>query len=417
MNSAMDIYLAAHQNLMKLTKNISWELLIDKKIVKELIETTRAILILNADNNTAWNIRKRLLILNLISKESEIRFLNLVFTKHPRRADAWAHRYWVFSKIENKTQEFISSELKICSEAAKRHLTNYYAWSYRHRIINSATEIELLVEELNTMELWVKSHISEYAGFTHLNSSFLCLINKLKQFVSYSEMSIKEKSILLFKGIISEEKNVHELSESFVHMKKISLLLQEFTKNDSERSLINPILHLFQKQFDISTELILRYPGHESIWTHRRLLFVQLNNEIINNDIDKKILNSISFDLSDNNDKENKQNDENDVYMIKPYLYSNKNKWPCITRELLLCDYCIIRTAEVTSNEAQKTQQMLAIRYVFWMYFETNHFSALWKNYLETLEKYDKIYQKIIIELGVPNSSSLWNFQSILISE
>ncbi len=61
--------------------------------VTALLCSTRALLFVNADNYTAWNARKKLLLLQHLTARDELRLLDLIFSKHPKSAESWAHRY------------------------------------------------------------------------------------------------------------------------------------------------------------------------------------------------------------------------------------------------------------------------------------------------------------------------------------
>lgn len=58
-----------------------------------LLCSTRALLFVNADNYSAWNARKKLLLLGHTKPESELRLMDLIFSKHPKSAESWAQRY------------------------------------------------------------------------------------------------------------------------------------------------------------------------------------------------------------------------------------------------------------------------------------------------------------------------------------
>lgn len=61
-------------------------------MIKELIQLTRGILLINSDSYSTLNIRKKLIQCDWILPEEEIEFLNLLFTKHPKSVESWSHR-------------------------------------------------------------------------------------------------------------------------------------------------------------------------------------------------------------------------------------------------------------------------------------------------------------------------------------
>ena len=60
---------------------------------------TRAILLANTDHYTAWNARKRyLLVPGWLTPEDELRLVDLLIAKHPKSGEAWRHRRWVLAQ-------------------------------------------------------------------------------------------------------------------------------------------------------------------------------------------------------------------------------------------------------------------------------------------------------------------------------
>jgi hypothetical protein len=60
-----------------------------------MLKFTRALLLISADTASAWNHRKRLIHAGLWCRKAELRFLDLVQSKHQKCQEAWAHRRWV----------------------------------------------------------------------------------------------------------------------------------------------------------------------------------------------------------------------------------------------------------------------------------------------------------------------------------
>ena len=69
---------------------------------EDLLKITRAILLINADCFTAWSRRKEFLMTNKNNHSvimNELKFLNLVATKHPKSCDSWEHRSWIIRNL------------------------------------------------------------------------------------------------------------------------------------------------------------------------------------------------------------------------------------------------------------------------------------------------------------------------------
>eukprot|EP00698_Gefionella_okellyi_P010538 TRINITY_DN2735_c0_g1_i1.p1 TRINITY_DN2735_c0_g1~~TRINITY_DN2735_c0_g1_i1.p1 ORF type:complete len:221 (-),score=49.13 TRINITY_DN2735_c0_g1_i1:5-667(-) len=114
-----------------------------------------------------------------------MRFIDVVFTKHPKSADAWAHRAWVLRQMLTMAEAtvfadrsgLLQTELAACEHAATRHGKNYYAWTHRTRVAALLDTSELLAE-LAFMHKWVDVNVSDHAGMNHLRN---CVSELLKR--------------------------------------------------------------------------------------------------------------------------------------------------------------------------------------------------------------------------------------------
>ncbi|KAK3733263.1 hypothetical protein QZH41_011109, partial [Actinostola sp. cb2023] len=59
----------------------------------ETLQFSRALLLLNSECYTVWNIRKELVIAGLLSVDDDLCFSTLVLSKYPRSAETFSHRY------------------------------------------------------------------------------------------------------------------------------------------------------------------------------------------------------------------------------------------------------------------------------------------------------------------------------------
>ena len=122
---------------------------------QSLLTATRALLVLHPSSYTAWNSRKDVLQRSLQRSSSsskvtttemwktlttEIHFVDLVFTLHPKISEAWEHRSWCVREMLRLRSDAESGadrsvmhrhELDVCEAVAVRYPKNYYAWSHR----------------------------------------------------------------------------------------------------------------------------------------------------------------------------------------------------------------------------------------------------------------------------------------------
>jgi hypothetical protein len=115
-----------------------------------LLQSTRAMLLINADCYTAWNRRKRVILSRVNSNEfddlvkAELNLLNLIGTKHPKSGEMWHHRFWVikncilkFAKTMDSqfVLQLLNTEMQFSERMAAIYPRNYYSWTNRNLLL------------------------------------------------------------------------------------------------------------------------------------------------------------------------------------------------------------------------------------------------------------------------------------------
>ncbi|XP_073662303.1 protein prenyltransferase alpha subunit repeat-containing protein 1 isoform X2 [Tursiops truncatus] len=200
----------------------------------ELIDVTCTLLLLNPDFTTAWNVR-RWVLQQLIQETSLPSFVtkgNLGIIPAER------------------TQQLIREEMEVCGEAAGRYPSNYNAWSHRIWVLQhlAKLDVKILLDELSSTKHWASMHVSDHSGFHY--RQFL-----LKSLVS---QTVTDGSVLEQNTLRSEPAIVLPKDEEAVA--------------SAEESRVN-LPHLLEEEVEFSTDLIDSYPGHETLWCHRRHVF------------------------------------------------------------------------------------------------------------------------------------------------
>ncbi|XP_010806173.1 protein prenyltransferase alpha subunit repeat-containing protein 1 isoform X2 [Bos indicus] len=200
----------------------------------ELIDVTCTLLLLNPDFTTAWNVR-RWVLQQLIQETSLPSFMtkgNLGIIPAER------------------TQQLIREEMEVCGEAAGRYPSNYNAWSHRIWVLQHLAKLDtkILLDELSSTKHWASMHVSDHSGFHYRQFLLKSLISQ-----TVTDGSVLEQSPLR--------------SESTVVLPK-----DEEAVASAEESRIN-LPHLLEEEVEFSTDLIDAYPGHETLWCHRRHVF------------------------------------------------------------------------------------------------------------------------------------------------
>uniref|UniRef100_A0A5G2R8M6 Protein prenyltransferase alpha subunit repeat containing 1 n=1 Tax=Sus scrofa TaxID=9823 RepID=A0A5G2R8M6_PIG len=200
----------------------------------ELIDVTCTLLLLNPDFTTAWNVR-RWVLRQLIQETSLPSFMtkgNLGIIPAER------------------TQQLIREEMEVCGEAAGRYPSNYNAWSHRIWVLQhlAKLDVKILLDELSSTKHWASMHVSDHSGFHYRQFLLKSLISQTVTDGSISEQNPlrSEPGIVLPKG----EEAVASAEESRINLP-----------------------HLLEEEVEFSTDLIDSYPGHETLWCHRRHIF------------------------------------------------------------------------------------------------------------------------------------------------
>ncbi|KAL4130372.1 hypothetical protein PRIC2_006372 [Phytophthora ramorum] len=205
----------------------------------QLLHCTRAVLLVSADFYTAWNARKAFVARGWLDARDEVQFTNLVFTLHPKSIDTWAYRRWLAIRLcESLTGDdlrgFYQQQIEVCSRLAELKPRNYHAWSFRHWIV-SRSPLDLALKELDQMEQWCRTHVTDHSGWNHRQHT----LNELL-------------------------KRYHEPGEA-----------------------VNAPQELILAEYRLVSDIMASYPTHEALWCHRRyvvklLLGVVLQSTVTN---------------------------------------------------------------------------------------------------------------------------------------
>jgi len=217
-----------YQHVFELSKKLAPHI---SSKAEELKDASRAVLLISPDCYTVLNMRKEMIKAGALHPAEEIRLLNLIFSKHPKSGEAWAHRRWVLEQLD--WQEFLKaahSEIQIAGRTAEVYPKNYYSWTHRLWVLERVKHFSTLHSHINTtqwylddlklMDEWTKKHVSDNCGFHHRRS----LLSKICGLTEKKPSSIPAHGAL------------------------------------------------WLKEIQTVNELIELYPGHETLWLHKRFL-------------------------------------------------------------------------------------------------------------------------------------------------
>lgn len=254
------LYQSSFQLFQQAIEQNNWE---------QIMKCSRALLIINGDCFSAWNTRRKVLLLSTTIKmiEDEFKFTSMIATKHPKSSELWFHRRWLLHqlvKLNNNNNvllsgEMVKKEMQFCTRMSVLYPRNYYAWTYRKIAMEQFVcqqqqqqqqqqqlMKQVLEEELHEMNQFMRKNISDYS----------CM-----HFIQYL---LQQLLLLLFK---------------------------QSNSNNSGKYLL--IHQLFWNQI-----FLYYYPGHEALWCHRRWLFMNF------------ITTTTTTNNNNNNSNDNDNNDE-----------------------------------------------------------------------------------------------------------
>ncbi|XP_054713327.1 protein prenyltransferase alpha subunit repeat-containing protein 1-like [Uloborus diversus] len=246
------VYVYAYSNFF------SWRKKPHKIDPDNLLIWTCAILLINPEIETVWNARKELLCQNLLQPSDELRFTEIVLSRKPKSSQVFAHRKFVLLELRKKSQvsscilqQVIEHEFFVCTRVASLYPNNYYAWCHRSWLMQEILHlcVKIISEELLEVEHWITSHISDYSGF-HYRQFLISSLRKR----STSKQSSRESLSCPIHSANSDG------AKSNCHLSVI---------NDRELAAFNNAL---EKELVLLSSLQTVYPGHETLWNHRRYI-------------------------------------------------------------------------------------------------------------------------------------------------
>ncbi|XP_026178032.1 protein prenyltransferase alpha subunit repeat-containing protein 1 [Mastacembelus armatus] len=263
-----------------------------------LVDITCTLLLLNPDFTTAWNVRKELLECGVLNLEKDLYLGKLALTKFPKSPETWIHRRWVLQQILNqfsavgcsrKQQHHqgeaeqadaeriqqhsdqlartLHQEMKVCSDAACRYPSNYNAWSHRIWVLQHMAKgnVKVFHDELSSMRLWVSMHVSDHSGFHYRQFLLKELITEFFQTPASTTTSSPQHH---FSTIPRSSPHHHNDVQA-----NGDLSGAEATDGEDKLLSFITVLQLFRQEMELCSDLIQAFPGHETLWSHRRHVF------------------------------------------------------------------------------------------------------------------------------------------------
>uniref|UniRef100_A0A8C0IX57 Protein prenyltransferase alpha subunit repeat containing 1 n=1 Tax=Chelonoidis abingdonii TaxID=106734 RepID=A0A8C0IX57_CHEAB len=217
--------------------------------------------------------RKELILSGTLSPVKDLHLGKLALTKFPKSPETWIHRRWVLQQLiqENslptlvtkgnlgtvpveRIQRLVQEEIDVCCEAAGRYPSNYNAWSHRIWILQhlGKLDVKILLDELSSTKHWVSMHVSDHSGFHYRQFLIKSLIGR----------TATDNSILVQNQLVNEP--IPSLPKDEKNEASEAACTEELRVD---------LLNLLKEELELCTDLIDTFPGHETLWCHRRHVF------------------------------------------------------------------------------------------------------------------------------------------------
>ncbi|KAG0180051.1 hypothetical protein DFQ28_001881 [Apophysomyces sp. BC1034] len=167
----------------------------------QLEKVTRAMVLLKPENYTAMNARKKLVISGYVTVDEELSLVDLIFTvpKHAKSSIAWHHRRWLHSLTNYNDLDF-EKEFSVCTRTTTLYPKNYYSWNYRHWLLSlMETDHPLIKNEYQHARRWVELNVSDHSGVQHLEHALQAMTQQDKSIIA-EHISWLDQLIVSFPG-------------------------------------------------------------------------------------------------------------------------------------------------------------------------------------------------------------------------
>jgi hypothetical protein len=245
------------------------------------------LLLINADCYSAWNSRRKCCVSGRLDIAQELRFVDVILTKHKKSSCAWWHRQWVCTRLINGRKgecskvvagestttaapaaaaadrvaddeewmlELMARELFVCEKGADRYRRCYYAWQYRvwlsrqlvdSQLVPLSHAQRLLRSQVRGVRLWITGHVTDASAF--------CFLQHL--------ITLELKVMMMAPTRTSRD----TLTTS-----------PDGSSCDTLGSESESVVSLLKAECVFAMVIISNYPGHCAAWLHIRFLAQQL---------------------------------------------------------------------------------------------------------------------------------------------
>ena len=183
--------------------------------VERLAHLSAIILLANSAHQTAFNLRKNLVVSGSLDAERELQLCAalLVVRENAKQNLLWHHRRWLLHRVyppsnastktpcANQLSDTLRNvtlpagalraEFSIAAQACETYPRNYFAWTHRHLCLEALVCLAstsspaqdaycaLLLEEMLFARTWIERHVSDYTAVDYIHGMHVLLLREL----------------------------------------------------------------------------------------------------------------------------------------------------------------------------------------------------------------------------------------------
>ncbi|XP_050293456.1 protein prenyltransferase alpha subunit repeat-containing protein 1 [Anthonomus grandis grandis] len=242
---------------------------------RELNRLIAGALFINPDVSTFWNMKRELVVTNVVFSYEEFKFSKLVLTRKPKSNEAFSYRRWLIDRFLNKLSKIgvspnisvLETELSTCTITAGMTPNNYHSWNHRQWFVLKLENHfpDLISQELSFSEQWISKHVSENTGYHYRQF----LIERVKEKGCNVLLEDQYRKVLVQLNILGDGERVQMLNYLLGQPDKSCCL-------DNLEMVMNYIILLLHEILVVIETIDKVYVEHESLWLHRRFVLQKL---------------------------------------------------------------------------------------------------------------------------------------------
>jgi protein prenyltransferase alpha subunit repeat containing protein 1 len=188
-----------------------------------------------------------------------------------------------FSGPEWWMDKVAQAEVKICERTAELYPKNYYAWTHRQWLVEHITRLPHLVTELGAVTKWTDTHVSDHCGYHHRQVILKALLRLTPRHYSLGAAAMDHRYTPPLPCAANWSTTAGPSLWGSVSIPSVAVdtITSTALLSSSASPLTGPLAPtapclgcaIWNEEFNYISMQMDRYPGHETLWSHRRFVY------------------------------------------------------------------------------------------------------------------------------------------------